>query len=361
MTKPVRVFLVDDSLLARASLRLLLARVPGIQVVGEAASGDEALRRVPIANPDVVLMDMVMPGMDGLETTRRLMASHPRPILIVSDLVGRDANLNFDALAAGALDLVRKPSADERDHPEWMEAFARRIRLLASVPVVTRRSARSQVHEPSAPKQPARRPAPRSGRLVVLGASTGGPIALHRLLELVGRPLGCPVLIVQHMTVGFTAGMARWLGEALRAPVELATHGTVPLAGTVYLAPDGAHLALRAGVLRLESPSAGGHCPSVDVLFESVARSDLAEHTVAALLTGMGSDGARGLLALRHAGAWTIAQDATTSVVYGMPRAASELGAACEVLPLERIAHRIVETCLREADTGVRKRTRLDT
>lgn len=328
------------------TLRVLLSRDPAVEVVGEAASGNEALRRVPLCNPDVVLMDMVMPGIDGLQTTRELMASHPRPILIVSDLVGQNADFNFKALAAGALDLVRKPTAAECEQPDLVSAFVRRIRILAGVPVVTRRFDRPVQLDPSPPKPPVQRLRSGSGRLVLIGASTGGPIALHRILAGLSGPLPCPALIVQHMTAGFTLGMARWLAGSLPMAVEVAHDGGVAAPGTAYLAPDGAHLAMRGNVLRLEQTlTADGHRPSVDVLFESVAQSDLAECTVAVLLTGMGRDGARGLLALRQAGAWTIAQDADTSVVYGMPRAAVELDAASEVLPLDAISRRLNDAC----------------
>lgn len=345
---PIRVFLVDDSALACRVLRRMLARDPGIHVIGEARNGVEALRRIPLLDPHVVLMDMMMPALDGLATTRELMATSARPILIVSDLVGREADLNFRALSAGALDLVRKPTAADREDAAIVDELHRKIRILARVPVVTRRWARTPTPAPSAEAGPRdRATAPNGhGSLVVIGASTGGPIALQQVLQGIGVP-SCPIMIVQHMAEGFTQGLAGWLSTACAVPVLLARQGTVPEPGFVYLAPERAHLSLEHGRLRLrEERVRRGHCPSVDVLFESVAASELAPRTIGVLLTGMGSDGARGLAALKAAGAWTIAQDEASSVVYGMPKAAAELGGASEVLALRAIGPRIRAACV---------------
>lgn len=354
MSRTIRVFIVDDSVFARAVLRSLLARDPTFEVVGEARDGVGALRGIPATSPDLVLMDMEMPGQDGLAVTRELMCSHPRPILIVSDLVGRDASLNFRALEAGALDLVRKPTAAEREDPAIAEPLLRKMRILARVPVITRRWARSTSTSippapgaPTTPEEPRRKPPVSSARLVLLGASTGGPIALSQILTHVGSRARAPIVIVQHMAEGFTAGLASWLSAASGRAVVLASQGVTLDPGTTYIAPERVHLTIKSGRVHLlcEEGSQRGHCPSVDALFHSVATSDLAPHTVAALLTGMGNDGAQGLHALRRAGAWTIAQDEPSCVVYGMPKAAVQLEAACEVLPLDRIGPRICAAC----------------
>lgn len=347
MTKKLRVFIVDDSTLARVALHQVIQKDATIEVAGEARSGMEALRRIPLAQPDLVIMDMVMPGMDGLAATREIMARYPRPILVVSDLVGRDAQLNFEALKSGALDLVRKPSAEDLGNPAAVDAFLRKLHILAGVPVITRRWHRRPGETASEPS-PLRSEGPRNGRvqLVVVGASTGGPIALHQIFSALGGPLDCPVLIVQHMTSGFTQGMVQWLGEALGVPVRLARDGVEPRAGTIYVAPEGGHLIFCGHEMRLtRTGPPRPHCPAVDALFESVAATEMAKDTLAVLLTGMGKDGAQGMLALREAGAWTIAQDEATSVVYGMPRAAALLGAVSEQLPLERIPERLLEAC----------------
>lgn len=330
--KKIRVFLVDDSAVARHGLRRLLNHDDGIEVVGEAADGQAALRQVPRVNPDIVLMDVVMPGLDGLETTRELMARHARPVVLVSELVGRDADLNFRALEAGALDILGKPSACEIRDPLVARRWSRQVQMLAGVPVITRRR---QVEVP--PKASAKRP--RKADLVCLGASTGGPPALHKILKALPQNPPWPVVVVQHITAGFTGGMARWLADVTGHQVELVERSTRFLPGTIYVAPDHQHLELRGQRL---VPSGNeprlGHRPSIDVLFETAAMSKLAPRTVAVLLTGMGEDGARGLAALRRAGAWTVAQDEGSCVVYGMPRVAVDIDAACEVLSIEEIS-----------------------
>jgi two-component system, chemotaxis family, protein-glutamate methylesterase/glutaminase len=336
----IRVFLVDDSAVARTLLRQALDGFEGVHVVGSAKSGAEALELLPRAEVDVILMDLVMPGMDGFETTETLMATHARPILIVSELARRDAHLSFRALAAGALDVIPKPTADELRDDARRRALVRKLRLLAGVPVVTRHRRRVSDGAPRDPEPAA--PAPRvAPELVCIGASTGGPPALLRVLEEVRSPLRCPLLIVQHMAVGFIGEMARWLADATQLPVELARDGQ-PLERRVYLAPDDHHMTIRGGRLRLEGGAPiAGHCPSVDALFRSVAEQAHGPKVVAALLTGMGADGARGLLELRRAGAVTLAQDAATSAVFGMPKVALDLGAVDDVLPLDEIARRI--------------------
>lgn len=348
MRDPVRVFLVDDSAIARVLLRRALEGDPHLRVVGEAASGHEALTRVPVSNADVILMDMVMPGMDGLAVTAALMERFPRPILIVSDLVGTDATLNFRALQSGALDLVRKPSHQELGAPETVEALRRRVRVLAGVPVVTRRRRASTEAPPSgqASCSATTRLDPSMIQLVCVGASTGGPQALIPIVRAIGPTPRTAVLVVQHMGPGFIGGMVSWLRDLSGAPIVLAEHGVRLAPGLVAIAPDGAHLTIRDGRVWLErSAPRNGHLPAVDALFDSVAASTLAPATLAILLTGMGSDGARGMVALRERGAWTIAQDEATSVVFGMPRVAAELGGVREQLALPRIADLVGRTC----------------
>jgi two-component system chemotaxis response regulator CheB len=266
--------------------------------------------------------------------------------------VGRDAELNFKALEAGALDLVAKPAAEDIVNPDRARAWLRRLKLLADVPVITRhrrsdaappaRSAASS--ELASLPTPAALPAPRRNlSLVAIGASTGGPPALARILGALPLPPPWPVVVVQHIVPGFTRGLAVWLSETTGLPVEIVSSSTWMEAGVVYLAPDGQHLVARSsGRLALsDAPPERGHRPSVDVLFHSIAQSDCGASCAAALLTGMGEDGARGLGAIRRAGGWTIAQDQASSVVYGMPKAAAERGAASEVLPVDHIAPRV--------------------
>lgn len=325
-----RVFLVDDSRTSRAFLRRVLEQ-RGHAVVGEAGSGVQALRDVPAARPDIVLMDVVMGGLDGIRTSEQLLAAFPVPILIVSDLADRDTDLSFRALAAGALDVFRKPGPDAGD----LDELARRVGLLAQVPIVTRRPRRTADPRPTTRAQ-------RVG-LLAIGVSTGGPPLILDLITAFPKPPPWPTLIVQHMAMGFTKGFADWLRRMSHQDVVLATDGVRPLAGRFYIAPEDRHLVIERGHLRLrDAPPVNGFRPSVDVLFGSVATSEYAKSCLAVLLTGMGTDGADGLGQLRTAGAMTMAQDQASSAVFGMPRAAIERGAAGEVISAADLRTRLV-------------------
>lgn len=340
---PVRVFLVDDSAVVRLVLRRALRSDPDLTIVGEATSGPEALRRIPDVAPDIVLMDVLMQGMDGIETARTLMQTSPRPVLVVSDLAERDENLSFRALEAGALDVIRKPSAEALEDPTTRARLCRKVRLLAEVPVVTRyrRRARSRPR-PASPAKPPDVARPADVSCVAIGASTGGPPALLRILRELPAPGPWPVLIVQHMSEGFLGGMCRWLAGVTGHQIELARDGARLEPGVVLVAPDAHHLEIRDGrSVLVDRLPVSGHRPSVDVLFESLAQSTGAQEVLAILLTGMGADGAHGLERLRRAGAITYAQDEASSVVYGMPKAAADRGAAQEILSLDAIAQRL--------------------
>lgn len=353
----IRVLIADDSAVSRRVLADLVSEAADIEVVATATSGKAAIEGAVRHGPDVVLMDVLMPGMDGLDATREIMREAPCRIILVSELVGRQADLSFRALEAGALDVMRKPSYEALRDGDARSTLLRKIRTYACVPVVRRhRRSRDRGPAPPAPTAAGRAaPAPRGagpsasrsarsdGALVCIGASTGGPPAIRTVLEALDSETTAAVLITQHMTEGFIQGMAAWLDSHLRhLRVAVAGDGEIPQGGHVYLAPDNAHLRLVGGILRITSELPGvSYRPSIDVLFESVAQAPRACKCVAALLTGMGRDGARGLLALRGAGAHTIAQDEASSIVYGMPRAAHEIGAACEDLPLLRIGERI--------------------
>jgi two-component system chemotaxis response regulator CheB len=350
-TKPIRVLIADDSGVSRRVLADLVHGAEDIAVVASVADGEAAVAEAARVRPDVVLMDVLMPVMDGLSATRSLMQETPCPIILVSELVGRDADLNFRALEAGALDLMRKPSREEVAEGVARSVLLRKIRTYSKVPVVRRHRPRKQ---PAAkPASPAPAPAPpppaasssagQARTLVCIGASTGGPPAIRALLEALDATVQPPILITQHMTEGFMRGMASWLDDQVRQlDVSVAVDGDRPCPGHVYLAPDNAHLELVNGLLRLspELPQMS-HRPSVNALFASVARSRSARDCMAILLTGMGRDGADGMLALRRAGALTVAQDEASSTVYGMPQAARQLGAASEELALDKMAGRI--------------------
>jgi len=352
-----RVLIAEDSAVVRALLTQILAADSAIEVVGEAKDGLEAVRLTRELNPDVVTMDIRMPVLDGFEATRRIMETTPTPIVVVSASVNEsDLNISFNAIKAGALAVVEKPRG--LAHPEYQSIASqlrRTIRAMAGVKLVrrwTRERARGAdpITAPAAvpPRAPLRLPIPgRELRVVGVGASTGGPAALLTVFAGLPPALPFPILAVQHIAPGFGAGLVRWLTAELHRDVRTAEGGERAEPGVIYIAPDGAHLELAArGRLRLtQDDPYRGHRPSVNTLFTSLAKL-AGSDAIGVLLTGMGDDGAEGLLAMRRAGAVTIAQDEQSATIYGMPRVAAEIGAAEHVLPLEAIAPAIARTLM---------------
>ena len=346
----IRVLLVEDSATMRHHLRESLAADPELQVVGEALDGGAAVEMVARLRPDVVTMDMMLPTMSGLVATEHIMAEHPTPILVVSSADRRELFSTYNALAAGAVDVMEKPRGDDSD-ADWGRRLRAAVRLVSRIRVITHPRARLDGRGKLAPPGPemplAKLPPVESLRAVALGASTGGPGALTELLR--GLPAGFapPVLCVQHIAASepFAVAFSDWLAGQTGRDVRYAVDGTPvgALGGRVVLAPPDRHLLVREGVLRLsEAPPRHSCRPSVDVLFESVA-AEFGPNAAGCLLTGMGRDGAEGLLRMRTRGAVTFAQDEASCVVYGMPREAALLGAAAHVLPPARIAARLVE------------------
>jgi two-component system chemotaxis response regulator CheB len=292
--------------------------------------------------PDVVTLDMVMPRMSGLECTEEIMAFWPTPILIVSSSTNRGELFStYDALAAGAVDVFEKPRGDESNE-DWASRLRNLVRLVSRIRVITHprarlRRDRSAIDAPLGGEtlEQGKSDAP---RLVVVGASTGGPSALACVLGGLQRDFPLPVLVVLHLAAPFSLAFADWLERQIQLPVRHARDGEpLPQPGeaVVLLAPAEVHLELVGGRLRLGHGPERHFCrPSVDVLFESVAR-DCGARAIACLLTGMGRDGARGMLAIRNAGGFTLAQDEATSTIFGMPAEAIRLGGASRVLPLE--------------------------
>ena len=329
----IKVLIVDDSRVAQEFLVHLLTVDPAIQVVGVANNGAEAVEAVKALRPDVITMDIHMPRMDGFEATRAIMESTPTPIVIVSaSTSAKDAGSTFRALEAGALAVVlRPPGKGHPNHQTAIRELLRTVKTMSEIKLVRRQPRPKQ----SAPAVPAAK----GIRLVAIGASTGGPPVLHRILSLLPKPFAAPVLLVQHIAPGFVDGFISWLSEAAGFPLHLAEHGQVCLPGHGYVAPDGLHLGVDRDLRIMLSDQApdSGLRPSVAHLFLSVAGA-LGPRAVGVLLTGMGRDGAKELKMMKDVGALTVAQDAASSVVHGMPGEALKLGAATYVLPPEGIA-----------------------
>ena len=339
MTAPVRVVVVDDSPTVRAVLRRMLARDPGLEVVGEAGDGHEAVQMVVERRPDVVVMDLEMPGMDGFAAIQQIVERHPVPILVLSSRarVGGRRTV-FDAIAAGAVEVLAKPESPDA----WgslTQTLPETLRGLASSGSPSGGDAGERAAAPA--PRPAVRP-----EVLAMGASTGGPQALQVLFERLRPVPPLAVLVVQHIAPEFQGGLADWLREAGGLDVRLAQNGERPPRGAVRLAPQGAHLRLHIdGTLQLDQALAPryGHRPAADELFHSCTR--LGARAVGILLSGMGRDGAEGLLAMRRAGGVTLVQDEASSVVYGMPRVALEAGAAELALPPVALADYVLDLC----------------
>jgi two-component system chemotaxis response regulator CheB len=333
-----RVLVCDDSSTYAAGLRRLLERDRLIEVVGICETAERAIAQLAALKPDLVTMDLELPGMSGLEAVEQIMSSAPVPILVLSGRVEHRSETALAALAAGALDAMSKSAFDLRD-PDGPAAqtLRHRVKMLSHARVIRHPRARLGGAGAEAVRSPGR-----SASVIGICASAGGPAALATLLGSLPASFPIPVLVVQHIASGFVEGFARWLASRIELPVRLASAGPPPLG--VSIAPDEAHLVLAAGgqVALDDRPPAGPelHRPSGDALLASIA-AEARQHAVAVVLTGMGRDGAAGLADVRSAGGLTIAQDEASSAVFGMPRAAAEQGAEL-VLPLGEIGRRLL-------------------
>lgn len=343
----VRVLVVEDSLTVRRHLCDALAGDADIEVVGEAADGRRAIELCAQLRPDVVTLDMMLPVMTGLEATEHIMAYCPTPILIVSASTNRgELFRTYDALAAGAVDVLDKPLGEEVDG-DWERRFLATVKMVSRIRVITHPRARLRGLAPTQPPVAASEPSRASSkyRLVAIGVSTGGPAALVKILQTLPAGYPLPIVCALHIGEPFAGSFAEWLDAQSVHRVSYAVEGDSIDAhvGGLVLAPADRHLVLRGGRFHLTRDPLRHSCrPSVDTLFESIA-SEVGASAFACLLTGMGRDGAAGLLAVRRAGGSTVAQDEASSVVYGMPREAIALGAAGRVLSLDDIARTIAE------------------
>jgi two-component system chemotaxis response regulator CheB len=347
MNRPIRVLVVEDSLTIRKHIVEVVSADPGFEVVGEAADGKTAIELCQRLRPDVVTMDMMLPVMTGLAATEYIMAYCPTPILIVSASTNRgEVFRTYDALAAGAVDVLEKPLGVEADLT-WERRLLQTVRIVARIRVITHprgrlgRLGQGTVEVPAVPASIATG----EKRVIAIGVSTGGPSALLTLLGALPKSFPLPIIVVLHISEPFGQAMADWLDAQVNLPVRYVKDGeSIPPRGRgcVLMAPPDRHVENHAGKLRLTDDPPRHSCrPSVDVLFESLAR-EMGPETVSCLLTGMGKDGALGLLALRRSGALTLAQDEATCVVFGMPAEAIRLGGACHVLSLPEFAPALV-------------------
>jgi len=366
----IRVLVADDSRAFRAILRTILGRSPEIEVVGEAQDGHEAVSQVLALRPDVVTMDVRMPGKDGLEALEEIMRRRPTPVVVVSAEAGPEKQeVSFRALELGAVEVLAKPRADVRGRFEReAEEIRMAVRAVAGLKLVTRHKRNPRAPAPPPPAPPpdperiqtltgswvlkAREPAiggtvlplpPSAPRVLGIAASTGGPAALARIIHELPPGYPIPILVVQHIAEGFEGGLVHWLSGETPLTVKLAEDGEPLRGGTVYVAPSGSHLGATGGVVQLlKGDPVRGFRPSGTVLFRALAH-EYGRGAAGLILSGMGDDGAEGLKLLREKGAWTGAQGPQSCVVYGMPRVAAEKGGVGVTMELDEISAALVK------------------
>lgn len=334
----IRVMIVDDSLSARLLMREILSRDEEIEVVGEAENGRKAVAKVPLLKPDIVLMDIEMPVMDGLEAIEHIMSKNAVPIFVIT--MRDDADIAYKAISKGALDVLPKPDLKTKSPGE----FIRQIKLMSKVRVIS--------HIKATPTSPLRFPPDEPGgsppeantySLVAIAASTGGPNALAVILPALPKDFPVPVVVSQHIFDEFVSGMVRWLDDISVVRVKLGEDGEYLRPGTVYVSPSSCHMTVSKSMrIRFQAARSGDiYFPSCDLLLSSVAESCGAK-SIGVILTGMGSDGVLGMTRIHEAGGFTMAQDKESSVVYGMNRAAIEKRVVRSILPTDHIGGRLM-------------------
>ncbi len=347
--RQTRVLIVDDSAFMRTALSRMIASDPRLSVAGTANSGSDAMQKISVLDPDVITLDVQMPGLDGLQTLTRIMAEFPRPVIMVSSLTLKDADTTFCALEAGAFDYVPKQLA-----PTSLDILHLQEDLVSKILAAAESRLAHQPHILS------RRPPHRAAMsrrdplsvpsIIAIGISTGGPKALQDILPLLPGDLAVPIIIVQHMPTGFTAPFAKRLNHLCSLPIREAANCEVVQPGVIYIAPAGFHLTVdrsstRTRLCLSDMPENQLHKPSVDVMMKSIACA-FRSFAMGIIMTGMGSDGAQGMTAIHQEGGLTVGQDEQTCTVYGMPRACAELGILDRVVPLMRIPMEILRATL---------------
>lgn len=339
----IKVLLIDDSPIVLNILKRILDSSPEVMVIGTAKNGMEGLDQVRFLNPDVICTDLMMPVMDGLEFTKQLMETNPKPILVVSAaLQGENETNVFQLLEAGALDVFPKPSGgSDKEYDLIRDRLVSKIRVIKSIPVY-KKTKKTNIADTAGfhaiPKENKN-----TIKFLAIGASTGGPNAIQQVIGHFPKDLPVPVLCVQHISDGFIESLVSWLGQNTKLRVKIMQEGEIPVAGTVYFPQNLKHMIIGAdGKLQVSNdPPFNGHCPSVNVMFKSLAKYS-GDKTLAVLLTGMGDDGATGLLTIKHMGGKTIGEAESTCVVYGMPKVAKEIGALDIQVPVDKIASHIL-------------------
>lgn len=335
MRPKIRVMLVDDSVSFRTALAYALVRAePSLEIVAQAGDGKAALEMIAIHKPDVITMDVMMPGIDGVEAARTIMQSEPRPIILLTALARLDQQrMAFNALRLGVVEVLNKPQLVGEGSAESVGNLARLIRVAADVGVPRHMEVTSRPRAPN----------PATPRLIAIAASTGGPPLLEQILQALG-PTSPPVVIAQHLAPSFAEGFAHWMSAVLKRPAILVTGPVVLQGGGIYIAADGHHLRVQRGRVEPLPAVPGSLSPSADLLLTSVATA-YGKSGLGIVLTGMGDDGTVGLTAMRKAGAYTIAQEPLTAAVGSMPQSAINAGACVDVMTVSDMAKRLAETC----------------
>lgn len=335
----MKIGIVNDLAIAMESLRQALADAPEHQIIWEAYNGLEAVKHCAAETPDLILMDLMMPVMDGVEATKRIMQKTPCPILIVTATVDGHSSKIFEAMGVGALDVVATPVLDKSGQPSGSAELLKKITNIGRLTGNSQRKTRKSPNTDAIQKNKLEKQC-----LLAIGCSTGGPNILVQILSSLPKDFPATIVVIQHMDEKFTPGLVSWLDSQTKLPVRVISEGDMPQPGIVQFACTDHHLILtpQHTFKYTKNPADNFYHPSVDVFFDSISKNWQGS-IIGVLLTGMGRDGAEGLLTLRHQGWHTIAQDEKSSIVYGMPKAAAQLGAATEVLAAQDISPALIK------------------